>query len=134
LRFVFDTNVLVSALLISGSLPARVLEIAEHTGAVLYSNSTLTELNEVLSRPKFARYLDEDQITGLLARIHRSWQEVHILQTIQVCRDPKDDKFLELAVNGEASYIITGDKDLLDLHPFQDIQIITPASYLGENP
>ena len=88
----------------------------------------------MLSRLRFARYLDEDQITGFLARINRSWQEVHILQTIQICCIPKDDKFLELAVNGEASYIITGDKDLLDLHPFQGTQIIAPALYLGGRP
>lgn len=57
---------------------------------------------------------------------------VEISQKIQVCRDPKDDKFLEVAVCGQADLIVTGDQDLLVLHPFQGIQIITPVSYLAE--
>lgn len=133
MRFVFDTNVLISALLLAESRPAQALNMAEKNGIILYSVTTLTEMNEVLSRPKFARYIDEEQITGFLARIHRSWQEIQPLQTIQACRDPKDDKFLEVAVNGDATHIITGDQDLLELHPFQGIQIITPAQYIGQS-
>lgn len=55
---------------------------------------------------------------------------VPINYRIRACRDPKDDKFLELAVNGSASLIITGDKDLLALDPFRGIGIITPAGFL----
>ena len=51
--------------------------------------------------------------------------------TVRACRDPRDDKFLELAVNGEATLIVTGDNDLLSLNPFRDIPIITPAAHLS---
>lgn len=132
MRAVFDTNVLISALLIVDSASAKALKLAEDSGTVLYSLPVLEEISEVLSRPKFRPYLDEKHIAEFLARIYRSWREIEIMHAIKACRDPKDDKFLELAVNGEAETIITGDKDLLDLHPFQTIQILTPARYLEE--
>jgi putative PIN family toxin of toxin-antitoxin system len=56
---------------------------------------------------------------------------VPITHTIRECRDPKDDKFLELAVNGRANVLVTGDKDLLALHPFRGIPILAPAQYLS---
>jgi len=55
---------------------------------------------------------------------------VPVFTTIRVCRDPRDDKFLELAVDGRADLILTGDSDLLTLHPFRGIAILTPAQYL----
>jgi len=47
------------------------------------------------------------------------------------CRDPKDNKFLELAVAGEATHIVTGDSDLLVLNPFRDIAVLTPSEFLA---
>jgi predicted nucleic acid-binding protein len=52
------------------------------------------------------------------------------LAPIRACRDPRDDKFLEVAVNGRADAIVTGDQDLLVLNPFQGIPILSPAGYL----
>ena len=57
---------------------------------------------------------------------------VEITQTIRVCRDPKDDKFLELAVSGSATHIVSGDQDLLDLHPFRGISIVSPRRFLHD--
>lgn len=65
-----------------------------------------------------------------LAGIMRDAEVVEIEQAVQVCRDPKDDKFLELAVNGKADYLITGDDDLLVLHPFRGVQIMTARDFL----
>ena len=56
-------------------------------------------------------------------------ERVEIISPVKACRDPKDDKFLEVAVNGEADLIMTGDKDLLALHPFRGMEIITPREY-----
>ena len=61
-------------------------------------------------------------------------ERVTIIRNIQACHDPKDDKFLELAVNGQAETIITGDEDLLALHPFRSVQIITPGRFLDQSP
>ena len=55
---------------------------------------------------------------------------VTITEAVQACRDPSDDKILELAVNGRADYIITGDDDLLVMNPFRGIPIIRPAEFL----
>jgi putative PIN family toxin of toxin-antitoxin system len=132
MRFAFDTNVLVSALLIKNSIPAQALNHAETLGEIVYSEACLHEIAEVLSRPKLQKYISADDTAGFLARIHRSWREIPILQRIEACRDPKDDKFLELALNAEVSVLITGDKDLLDMRPFQTINIMTPAEFLSE--
>ena len=84
----------------------------------------------MLARSKFAPYVtiqDRQQFIRLLGRVA---EMVPITHTIRACRDPKDDKFLELAVNGGAQLIVTEDKYLLSVHPFREIPIITPAQYL----
>ena len=129
MRLVLDTNVLISAILALNSIPANVLNWGEKNGVILYSESTLTELLSVLQRPKFAKYVDAEDIDGLSIRVKRSWYRVPILRKVRLCRDPKDDKFLKLAVNGDASHLITGDTDLLILHPFQNIPVINPRSF-----
>jgi putative PIN family toxin of toxin-antitoxin system len=131
MRIVCDTNVIISALLLENSLPAKALLKAESIGSVLYSTPVLEEIANVLSRPKFAKYIDEDDITGFLARINRSWHKIAVSCVINDCRDPKDNKFLELALSGESQMIISGDQDLLTLHTYRNIQILTPADYLG---
>jgi putative PIN family toxin of toxin-antitoxin system len=132
MRLVLDTNVLISAILAPNSIPANVLNWGEKNGVILYSDTTLTELLSVLQRPKFAKYIDSEDIDGLSIRINRSWCCVPILRRVKLCRDSKDDKFLELALNGEASHLITGDADLLILHPFQNIPVINPRSFWDE--
>jgi len=90
----------------------------------------MLELADVLSRPKFDCYVnleDRQQFMRLLGGIV---ELVPIVVTIQACRDPQDDKFLDIAVNGDANLILTGDRDLLALHPFRGIAILSPARYL----
>jgi len=130
LRCVFDTNALVSALLLPDSKPRQALDLALREGKVLLSFAVLAELYEVLSRKKFRRYVDEEDIRTFVATLTREAQWISVDVRIAVCRDSKDDKFLELAVGGHATHIITGDSDLLALNPFQDIQILTPKAFL----
>ncbi|MFN0315299.1 MAG: putative toxin-antitoxin system toxin component, PIN family [Burkholderiales bacterium] len=132
-RIVVDTNVLVSRLLLPNSLPARaVRHIVDH-GQLLASGATLMELAEVLSRPKFDRYVDLEDRQEFFRQLSRVTDVVPITYVVRVCRDPKDDKFIELAVNGEAGLIVTGDQDLLVLGAYQGIAIMTPASYLNQS-
>ncbi len=94
------------------------------------SAATLEELAEVLARPKFDPYVsiaDRQEFIRLLGRVG---ELAPITFTVRACREPKDDKFPELAINGRADLIVTGDRDLLELNPFQDVPIITPAEYL----
>jgi putative PIN family toxin of toxin-antitoxin system len=129
-RFVVDTNVLISALLFKNSVPFRAIELAEKQGIILYSEATLNELEQVLNRKKFNKYLSlEDRQVFLLKFISAS-ELVSITEKISVCRDEKDNKFLELAVSGNANVIVTGDLDLLVLNPFQAVEIITPDIFI----
>jgi putative PIN family toxin of toxin-antitoxin system len=129
-KIVLDTNTLVSRLLLPDSLPARAARKAIRQGDILSSQDTLFELADVLSRPKFDKYVSLEDRREFLRYFTRIAEKVQIVKTVSACRDVKDNKFLELAVNGEASVIITGDRDLLDLHPFLTVQIISPANYL----
>jgi putative PIN family toxin of toxin-antitoxin system len=97
-----------------------------------------SELTEVLGRKRFDRYLTSEEREQFLCLFLDAGIIVDITETIRECRDPKDDKFLELAVSGQASCLVSGDPDLLVMNPFRGIPILTPAEFLKfaskENP
>lgn len=128
-RVVADTNVLVSQLILPESIPARALRKVESEGLLLVSEATMYELADVLSRRKFDRYVSRDDRKGFLLRLGAVAEFVEIVQVVRECSDPKDDKFLEVALNGSADVIITGDTDLLDMNPWRGIRILKPADY-----
>ena len=130
-RYVFDTNVLVSALLFSRSQPGRAFFAALSRGRVVLSRETLEELSDVLGRKKFTKYLARHQRDRFLEALVERTDLVSVEEQVRACRDPKDDKFLELAVAGDASVIISGDKDLLTLSPYRGIAILTPTDFLS---
>lgn len=130
-RLVFDTNVLISALLFSDSVLGRaVFQCLEH-GTILLSQNLAEELSDVLNREKFNRYVTLEERERFLEALVRESELVEITEKIDVCRDPKDDQILELAMSGKASCIVTGDQDLLVLNPFRMIPIVTPAEFLN---
>ena len=129
-RFVLDNNILVSALLVKNSAPFWVIKKVEEMGVILYSEATLLELNQVLNRKKFVKYFTVEEKQEFIVKLIESAELVAITESIDVCRDPKDNKFLELAVSGEADFIISGDRDLLVLNPFRNIEIITANDFL----
>ncbi len=129
-RLVLDTNVLISAALRNGSLPHRALLKARVESRLLASDETLAEFGRALLRDKFDTAIDRAIREELIKEYSRLCTIVPILRAIRACRDPKDDKFLEVAVHGRAGAIITGDSDLLDLNPFRGVAILTPAEYL----
>ena len=129
-RIVVDTNVLVSRLLLPQSTPAEAVRKARGDGRLLVSEATMYELAEVLARPKLDPYLNLKNRRQFLRQLGRIAEFVPIVQLVRECRDRKDDKFLELALNGRAELIITGDVDLLTLNPWRDIAILSPAEYL----
>ena len=131
MRVVVDTNVLVSAILFRSSQPAIVLRRVLQRETLLISQAIFEEWHEVLSRPKFDRYVVEALRTEFLETILNDAFWVEIQESVIACRDPKDDKFLALAVNGQADFIVTGDRDLLVLNPFRGIAIVQPEEFLG---
>jgi uncharacterized protein len=128
MRVVVDTNVLVSAALKDRSLPAIALRLAIQRGVILKSTATERQLIDVLARPYFSSLITPSTRTWLVEVLDAA-EPVSITEKIEACRDPTDDKFLELAVNGRADFIISGDADLLVLNPFRSIPILSPAAF-----
>jgi putative PIN family toxin of toxin-antitoxin system len=130
-RFVFDTNVIVSALLFEHSKPGIAFYAALARGQVLLSLPVVHELDTVLNREKFDRYVLREEREQFLAALIHAAIFVEPIESVQACRDPHDDVFLELALAGEATTIVSGDDDLLALSPFRGIPILTPDQFLA---
>lgn len=132
-RLVIDANLLVSRALLASSPAGRAVERAMESGVLLFSTATFAELADVLLRKKFDPYvsvsLRHDYLT--LLRSTAIWVEIE-RPVNGVCRDPKDDRILELAINGRADLILTGDKDLLVLDSYLGIPILSAAHLLAQ--
>jgi len=94
------------------------------------SDETIAELDEVLRRPKFDKYVSETRRLEFLTALVREAEVIDVVDVVTDCRDPKDNMFLALALSGQGSHIITGDSDLLVLHPFRGIPVVSPRSFL----
>jgi putative PIN family toxin of toxin-antitoxin system len=130
-KFVIDTNVLVSAVIFAKSNPRQTLDKVQTLGILLMSEFVFDEIEEVLMRSKFDKYTSVEKRQQFLKKLRKTVKFVEIREKIFGCRDLDDNKYLELAVNGGAEYIITGDQDLLVLNPFRDIKIITVKEFLA---
>ncbi len=131
-RVILDTGVLVSWALRPKSVPAEAVLHAIDHAVVLMSEETLRELADVLTRPKFGPYIAPAGADEFIRSVADVAEFVDITAHVTGCRDPDDDKFLSLALVGEADLIVTGDRDLLELAPFKGIQIVTPRQYLNQ--
>ncbi len=129
-RFVLDTNTTISALLMPRSIPRQAFDAAFALGIVLISQETIAELDDVLRRPKFNRYVQEEDRLRFLATYLSVAQMVEVTAKVTDCSDAKDNKFLELAISGGAACIISGDQDLLTLSPYRGIFVLTPHAFL----
>ena len=90
-------------------------------------------MTDVILRPKFDRYVSAESRNQFIAALLRNARFLEPEESIQACRDPKDDKFLEIAVAGQAMFVITGDEDLLVLDPFRGIRIVTASEFVASN-
>jgi uncharacterized protein len=129
MRVVVDTNVFVSAALKEQSLPGMAAHIVAESGVLLKSTTTERELFLTLARPRLA-LLIPPRFRDWLNEVLATAEPVTITDRISACRDPRDDKSLELAVNGHADLIISGDAHLLALPPFRGIPIVTAATFV----
>ena len=134
-RVVIDTSTLVGAALRVGSVPYQVLELALSASDVRACTSTMAELDTVLMRTKFDRYLPVDIRKAFVAMVRKqcSLFEVSAEDVANVspaCRDPKDNIFLALCLSCEADVLVSSDADLLALHPWHGITIMMPAQFL----
>ena len=133
MRVVVDTNILVRAVIRPhGTVGPVLLRLRHGEYTLLYARPLLEELVDVLNRPRIReKYrLTGQDIQAIVGLILLRGERVAPAERITACRDPKDDKFLEVAVAGKADVIVSGDQDLLVLHPFAGIPILPPAAFL----
>jgi uncharacterized protein len=133
-RAVIDTGVLVSALIRpQGTTGTVLLSLRDGRFDIVYSAEILVELIDVMARPFFRTkyHIESDHITALIYLIRLRGELVIPRSSLHVCRDPKDDKFLEAAVEGRVDYLVSGDADLLVLSPCNGIPIVTPTEFLA---
>lgn len=129
-RSVVDTNVLISAVLTPERTAFRAVERVFERGVLFQSPDLLEELRSRIYRPKFDRYISNDDRRRFIKFVAERSVLIEPQEVLRVSRDPDDDKLLELAVAVEANVIISGDRDLLVLNAFQDIPILTPTQFL----
>lgn len=129
--FVVDTNFFISANLIEKSISAEAYDTVLKIGKIAISDKIVSEYMEVLYRQKLDKYLDELKRETAMAFILKNSISFKPMIKINKCRDPKDNKFLELALTCNAACIISGDKDLLVLNPFRNIPILNPSDFLS---
>jgi putative PIN family toxin of toxin-antitoxin system len=132
-KFVFDTNTLISAALLKQSINARALNYALDLGRIVISHPVLEEFTEVIFRKKFDKYfLNDEERLEAISRIEKNALIFFPKERVTACRDPKDNKFLELAIAANASCIVTGDLDLIILNPFYTIPILSASDFIKE--
>jgi|SRR5437660_10738688 len=128
LQIVVDTNVWISGLVFGGN-PEKVIRLfVDGKVIVVTSEELLSELRNKVTR-KFPLFLPH------LPLLEASVRERSIIvplgtQAITISRDADDDKLVETAITGRASFIVTGDKDLLTLQSYEGIKILGPADFL----
>jgi putative PIN family toxin of toxin-antitoxin system len=122
LRVVLDTNIWISFMI--GKELKGLEKYLNKKVKIITSSEQIEELVSVLRREKFKKYFLKDDIKELLFLIMKVSEIVNINHNIYDCRDEKDNFILEMAINGKVDIIVTGDNDLLILHPYKNISII----------
>lgn len=131
-RVILDTNLLISRALTPSSLTASAVRLIIDHCDLLVSQATMDEFATTLNRVQTKGYVKQDEAIALITAYKEMVEWIPIIERVQECRDPKDDKFLELAINGHAEYLITGDKDLLVLDPFRDTHILSAKDFIAK--
>jgi putative PIN family toxin of toxin-antitoxin system len=127
---VIDTSTLVGAALKRRSNPRLAFEFAIARYTLIVSPAVLREVEEVLTRPKFDRFVPLDIRAEFILLVRHYAIPHDPVEQIRACRDPKDDMYLSLAVSAGADCIVSSDDDLLCLSPFRGIPILTPRAFL----
>ena len=135
MRVVIDTNVLASALIRRQGRSGQVLRhLRDGSFTIVYSVPLMMELVEVLSRSQIQKkyHILSDDVTALINLVRLRGQLVSPHRQINACRDPKDNRFLEAAVEGNADMTVSGDADLLEMREFERIPILSVAEFLAQ--
>jgi putative PIN family toxin of toxin-antitoxin system len=130
-RVVVDTNTIISGILLPESVPGRLLSFLAERATLIFSPATRDELLRVIAREKFDRYVTFGARERAVTVLVRDSEIVIPRRVFHVCRDPKDDKFIDVAHAGKADCLISGDDDLLVLYEIEGLAILTAKLYLA---
>lgn len=131
LRLVIDTNLWISFLISNRLRKLDTLLLSEKL-RFLFSKELLDEVNSTMAKPKLQKYFSVNALEEMLLNLERYIDIIEVKSTTNVCRDPKDNFLLALSRDGKADYLITGDKDLLELKKFGKTKIVTITYFLEE--
>lgn len=131
-RVIIDTNLWISFLL-TKDLSKFDSILAENEITLIFSQELVDEIVEVTQRSKFRKYFELDDVESLLLKIRARANFIEVTSDINACRDPKDNFLLSLSIDGNATHLLTGDKDLLILKKFGKTKILTITEYLEES-
>lgn len=134
MQVIIDANVLISCLIRPDGRTGHVREYIRAGGfVILYSRETLAGFVNVISRPRLIEkyQVQEQDVHAFRSLILLNGKRIKIKTKVSICRDPKDNDYLALALDGKADFIVSGDGDLLSLSPFQGIPVIKPADFIG---
>ena len=131
-KIIIDTNIWISFLLTKDFLALDRI-ISSPKLKLLFSSQLIEEFIEVAQRPKFKKYFSSADLEEVLIQMKEHGEFINVTSSVNICRDPKDNFLLSLAKDGNASHLITGDKDLLDLKRFGRTQIINLKKYVSES-
>jgi putative PIN family toxin of toxin-antitoxin system len=130
---VFDTSTLVGVLLKANSVPERALVLAVTSDRLALSTPVVEEMEEVFRRRKFAGADKASRIAWITKLIYAGACWFEPTHDVTDCRDPNDNKYLELALASGAETIVSSDGDLLALNPWRGVNILRPAGYLSRS-
>ena len=132
IKLVLDTSVLISAFFWEGNEAELFRKIEQGKVKLYISKEILSEVEDVIKRPKFKEVISKANITTdeILQKIIAVSNLVVPSSEIDICRDKADNKFLECAVSAKVDYIVTGDKDLLSLKKYNNIFIVRTSKIL----
>ena len=129
-RLILYTNVIISGVLLKGEAIRSLLIYVLNEYQLVFSQTTWDELASVFQRDAFEKMMPLGARLRVLAELASKVEVVESTSIVTDCRDPKDNKFLSLAIDANAIAIVTGDKDLKVLHPYKGIAIQSPADFM----
>jgi putative PIN family toxin of toxin-antitoxin system len=133
-RAIVDTNILIRGVIMpNGTVGPVITRLRDGDYTLVYSAPLIDELLEKLALPRIREkyHLNDQDIDDLLALIALRGELVTPTRKVKICRDPKDDMFIEAALAGNAEVIVTGDEDLLTLKEFETVRFVTPRAFLA---
>lgn len=129
LILVIDTNLWISFIISKKLNQLEPILLIENT-RILFSSELVQELKSTITKPKLQKYFSENALEEMLTVFDSYIDFISVKSKVQVCRDPKDDFLLSLAKDGKATYLLTGDNDLLEIGKFADTEIIKITDFI----